>query len=110
MFARYFFIALGIASLLWVGYVAADLIDKRNAFVPTSLFGKEQWEIRLRGEYLAGELGNTPPVIAVMIKRYAPIALLMDEFFQKLQKESKSTPYPAAQLEKLLRASSSETT
>jgi hypothetical protein len=77
--------------------------------VITSLFGKEQWEIRLR-EYLAGELGNTLPVIAVMIKRYAPIALLMDELFQKLQKESKLTPYPAAQLEKLLRTSLSETT
>jgi hypothetical protein len=75
----------------------------------TSLFGKEQWEIRLR-EYLAGELDNTPPTIAAVIKQYAPIALLMDEFFQKLQKESKSTPYHAAQLEKLLRTSSSEIT
>jgi hypothetical protein len=75
----------------------------------TSLFGKEHWEIRLR-EYLLGELSNVPPAINTIINRYAPIALLMDEFFQKLQKESKSTPYPATQLEKLLRAISSETT
>lgn len=75
----------------------------------TSLFGKEHWEIRLR-EYLAGELSNAPPAINTIINRYAPMALLMDEFFQKLQKESKSTPYPATQLEKLLRAISSETT
>lgn len=75
----------------------------------TSLFGKEQWEIRLR-EYLAGELGNVPPVIAAIMKQYGPIALVMDEFFQKLQKESKSTPYPATQLEKLLTTISSETT
>ena len=75
----------------------------------TSLFGKEHWEIRLR-EYLAGELGNVTPAMNTIINRYAPIALLMDEFFQKLQKESKLTPYPAAQLEKLLRTSSSETT
>ena len=75
----------------------------------TSLFGKEHWEIRLR-EYLAGELSNVSPAINTIINRYAPIALLMDEFFQKLQKESKSTPYPATQLEKLLRAISSETT
>jgi thiamine kinase-like enzyme len=75
----------------------------------TSFFGKEHWEIRLR-EYLAGELSNVPPAINTIIHRYAPIALLMDEFFQKLQKESKSTPYPATQLEKLLRTSSSETT
>jgi len=75
----------------------------------TSLFGKKHWEIRLR-EYLAGELSNVPPAMNTIINRYAPIALLMDEFFQKLQKESKSTPYPATQLEKLLRISSSETT
>ena len=75
----------------------------------TSLFDKEHWEIRLR-EYLAGELGNVTPAVNTIINRYAPIALLMDEFFQKLQKESKSTPYPAAQLEKLMRTSSSEIT
>lgn len=75
----------------------------------TSLFGKEHWEIRLR-EYLAGELGNVTPAMNTIINRYAPIALLMDEFFQKLQKEIKSTPYPAAQLEKLMRTSSSEIT
>lgn len=75
----------------------------------TSLFGKEHWDICLR-EYLAGELSNVPPAINTMINRYAPIALLMDEFFQKLQKESKSTPYPTTQLEKLPRTSSSETT
>lgn len=75
----------------------------------TSLFGKEHWEIRLR-EYLAGELSNVPPAMNTIINRYAPIALLMDEFFQKLQKESKSTPYPATQLEKLLRTSSWEIT
>lgn len=75
----------------------------------TSLFGKEHWEIRLR-EYLAGRIGNVAPEMNAIINRYASIALLMDEFFQKLQKESKSTPYPAAQLEKLLRTSSSETT
>jgi len=77
--------------------------------VITSLFGKEHFEIRLR-EYLTGELSKAPPVINTIINRYAPIALLMDEFFQKLQKESKSTPYPATQLEKLLRTSSSERT
>ena len=75
----------------------------------TSLFGKEHWEIRLR-EYLAGELSNAPPAINTIINRYAPMALLMDEFFQKLQKENKSTPYPARQVEKLLRTISSDTT
>lgn len=75
----------------------------------TSFFGKEHFEIRLR-EYLAGELNNVPPAINTIINRYTPIALLMDEFFQKLQFERKSTLYPATQVEKLLRTISSETT
>ncbi len=51
---------------------------------------------------LAGALNNAPASINTIINRYAPIALIMDEFFQKLQKESKSTPYPATQLEKII--------
>ncbi len=69
--------------------------------IVTALFGKEHWEIRLR-KYLAGELKNAPPIVDTIINRYAPVALLMDDFFQQLQKKSKLTPYPAGQLEKLL--------
>lgn len=69
--------------------------------VITHLFGKDQWEIRLR-EYVNGKKGEITPPIAALIKQYAPIALTMDEFYQKLQKESKSTPYPAIHLEHLL--------
>ncbi len=71
----------------------------------TSFFGKDDWVAHLH-EYLTGGTRDTPPKIAAVIDRYAPIALVMDEFFQKLQKESKSTPYPAAQLEKLLKTNS----
>lgn len=74
--------------------------------VITAIFGKEQWEISLR-EYIEGKRGGVAPAIATIIKRYAPIALSMDAFFQKLQKESKSTPYPAIHIEKLLRTLSS---
>lgn len=45
MFARYFFIFVGIISLLWIGYVAFDIIDKKNAYSPTTLFGKEDGEL-----------------------------------------------------------------
>lgn len=74
----------------------------------TSLFGKAQLEIRLR-EYMSGEIGNTPSLILDIIKQYAPIALLMDGFLQKIQKVRQSTSYPATQLEQLLTTSSSET-
>ncbi len=65
----------------------------------TSLFGEEQWVLRLR-EYLNGELGELPPSIASIIKQYASIAFAMDVFYSKLQKEDKSTPYPVDELER----------
>ncbi len=71
--------------------------------IVTALFGKERWEIQLQEyEHMISEYRNTLPTIATMIKRYAPIALIMHHFSQKLQKESKAALYPAAQLEKLL--------
>jgi hypothetical protein len=60
MFARYFFIALGIASLLWVGYVAADLIDQRNAFAPTSVFGKEDGKVLIVNRMDEAEISILP--------------------------------------------------
>lgn len=45
MFARYFFIFIGIISLLWIGFVAIDIIDKKNAYSPITLFGKEDGEL-----------------------------------------------------------------
>ena len=60
MFARYLFIALGIASLLWVGYVAADLIDQRNAFAPTSVFGKEDGKVLILNRLDETEIQGLP--------------------------------------------------
>lgn len=45
MFARYFFIFLGIISIAWIGYVAGDLVDKKNSYAPISVFGKEDGKI-----------------------------------------------------------------
>jgi serine/threonine protein kinase len=69
--------------------------------VITHLFGKDQWEVRLK-EYMNGKFPELAPSIDVMIKQYAPIALTMDEFYRKLQKESKLIPYPATHLKSLL--------
>lgn len=65
------------------------------------LYGKDAWELKL-SDYINGNLKNLEPAIEHIVKRYAEIGLTMDEFFQKMQKISKSTPYPAKQLEKLL--------
>jgi len=45
MFARYFFIALGIVSIFWIGYVAIDIIDKKESLAPAVLFGKEDKQV-----------------------------------------------------------------
>ncbi|MDR3504171.1 MAG: hypothetical protein P4L79_16505 [Legionella sp.] len=45
---------------------------------------------------------NYPPILTTCIKRYGLIALAMDDFFQKLQKDSKSTAYPASRINELL--------
>lgn len=81
-------------------FVATNLVQ----VIVGSLFGKAHWEMRLR-EYLAGELNQASAIMNAIIIRYAPTALLMNEFFQKLRQESKLTPYPGRQVEKLLRQS-----
>lgn len=68
----------------------------------TTLFGKEQWEAQLR-QCVENKPNKLSPSINSIIKKYGPTALVMDEFFQKLQKESKLTPYPTERIEKLLK-------
>lgn len=69
--------------------------------VITNLFEKDQWEEQLK-KYINGNADSLPPSIDAWVKLYAPIALVMDEFYQKLQKKSKNTPYPKTLLESLL--------
>lgn len=45
MFARYFFIILALISCAWIGYVALDLVNKKEAYQPSTLFGKEDEKI-----------------------------------------------------------------
>ena len=73
-----------------------------------AIFKKDPWDIQLR-ECILDKQEKLSPAMAHAIKRCMPIALCMDEFLEKLRKESKSTSYPATQLEKLLITSSSET-
>ena len=65
------------------------------------LFGAENYDGIVR-EYAAGK-GNKilAPEIAKIITRYAPIAVLRDEFYRNF-KESKTTSYPSSELERLL--------
>ncbi len=45
MRARYLLILLGIISIFWIGFVAVDLIDKKDSFSPALLFGKEDHQL-----------------------------------------------------------------
>lgn len=61
----------------------------------------DNWIIKLR-KYIDDKEKTLSPTIDYIIRQYAPIAFVMDEFYQKLQKNSKSTPYPANRLDQLL--------
>lgn len=66
------------------------------------LFGIKNWAIgnynAILHEYAAGKGRPLPSAIQVIIMRYTPIAVVMNEFFLKL-KESKTTSYPTSELE-----------
>jgi hypothetical protein len=68
-----------------------------------SIFGKDQWEIKLQ-KYLDDDQYHMALVIAEVIKKYAPIALAMDELFQGLQKRTKQTHYQFSHFESFLAA------
>lgn len=68
----------------------------------TTLFEDKQWEIQLR-EYINSKNEILTPTVNAIIRKHAPLALVMDTFFEQLQKESKLTPYPAILIKKLLK-------
>ncbi|MCE2742966.1 MAG: hypothetical protein LW701_05270 [Fluviicola sp.] len=45
MFGKYILYIIGIISIIWIGYVGMDIIDKENQFSPTTLFGEKDGEI-----------------------------------------------------------------
>lgn len=66
-----------------------------------ALFGKDHWEKILK-EYAVGQSMETlTPSMAKIITRDAPIAIVMRDFHHKLRTQSKTTPYPAQELEHL---------
>lgn len=49
----------------------------------------------------AGCEARLPESAATIVQRYAPIAVVMKEFYRKLQTESRTTPYPVAEIERV---------
>lgn len=66
-----------------------------------ALLGKDRWSITLQN-IANDEMGGFEPAVAKIIKLYAPIALIMADYYQSMQQVSKSTPYPEVEFKKLL--------
>ena len=73
-------------------------------WILTEYFGAENWFTgnynTVLHEYAAGKGRPLAPSIEKIVMRYAPIAVVMNDFFLKL-KESKSTPYPTNELDRV---------
>lgn len=64
------------------------------------IFDKDPWEIKI-SDYLGDRLDDLELAVVNIIKRYSAVAVLTNEFFDNMRTVSKSTPYPAKQLEHL---------
>ncbi|MBY0462788.1 MAG: hypothetical protein K2Q34_06375, partial [Alphaproteobacteria bacterium] len=62
---------------------------------------KDKWPAAIQ-RFLKEEDTPLKPTLLSIIKRYGQIALVMDEFYRKLQKMDKHTLFPREQLEDLL--------
>jgi serine/threonine protein kinase len=67
----------------------------------TRLFGKENREAVLRKFSIGNEVENLVPSISSILKRYAPLAVVMNDFFRRYQAETRSAEYPKLHLERL---------
>lgn len=71
--------------------------------ITTTQYGKDNWEIKLK-EFVRNQENKCSIYQRTIVKKYASIALTMDKFFQKLQKESKKTIYPSEEIDQMLSA------
>ncbi len=76
-------------------YVVAELAKRAIA----TTLGDEEGESALN-KYLSPERMTIvlPPAVESIAQRYRPITVLMGKLFHSLRKQSKSTPYPEAEL------------
>jgi hypothetical protein len=60
-------------------------------------FGEDHYKEELR-QMVSGEEKKLSNAISSTIEKHAPITLLLHDFFEKLRKETKKTPYPNLEL------------
>lgn len=64
-------------------------------------FCAENYDTILQEFIIGNPTKLLPPTIAAMVARYAPMTAVMNKFHQALKTESKETPYPVNELERL---------
>jgi hypothetical protein len=76
-----------------------------NSLVAT-LTSVVDWEERfeLIRRYGDGEAGTLPPSAAAVVRRYAPVAAVMNEFYWKLHHDSRTTRYPVEEVRRVCAA------
>lgn len=79
----------------------STLVNLLHCFM-TYKHERSQWKNAHLHEYLNGEYGEILPAFVLIVNQYAPIALIMAEFYDSLIKKSKLTPYPKDRLDELL--------
>jgi hypothetical protein len=90
------------------GYTAMRLVNWLvTAFCQVD--APDKGEVRERNEhiraYAAGsEPGGAPASVAALIRRYAPVAAVMNDFYRELFSVSRATPYPAEKIARALAA------
>ncbi|MFA6915503.1 MAG: hypothetical protein WC222_03840 [Parachlamydiales bacterium] len=91
--------------LIHSNYDLYYMVTRLTNWLVAELFGKEFLDKVLQ-EYAEGKTpGSLPialtPFLSSIIKRYAPLTLKMNNFFETLTKKTKQTPYPRDELDHL---------
>ncbi len=70
-------------------------------YILLQFFGAENYDTILHGFVTGSSPKTLPPAIAAIVTRYAPMTAVMNKFHRILKTESKETPYPVDELERL---------
>lgn len=90
------------------GYAVMHLVNWLVANAGVLTGPDDGWVARRNGYIRAcasgGEPVGMPPATAATIRRYAPVAAVMNDFYWELFGVSRATPYPAGRIEEALNA------
>jgi len=83
------------------GYDRCNVIMSFAQVVVLSLFGDGNWAQKLR-DFLDGRLGEADSRLGSFLRRNAPVALALREFYMDHLEDVRSPSFPAAEIDRLL--------